>query len=52
MAKLTFNVTYKIDGKDNKTTMEYDTKDAVATLERRLKTAFPHATSIVIEAAK
>lgn len=31
--------------------MEYDDKDIIATLERRLKTAFPNARGIVIKRA-
>lgn len=48
MAKLNFTANYNIDGKPQTQAMEYDTGDVVKTLERRLKTAFPNATGIVI----
>lgn len=46
--KLNFTAVYSIDGNKQTMPMEYDTKDAAATLERRLKTAFPNATSVTI----
>lgn len=44
-----FIAKYSIDGKQHTHNMEYDTGDIVKTLERRLKTAFPNATSIEIQ---
>jgi hypothetical protein len=46
--KLKFTAQYSIEGKPTEQAMEYDTADVVKTLERRLKTAFPNATSITI----
>jgi hypothetical protein len=47
-----FIATYSVDGKPYTQTMEYDSKDVVKTLERRLRTAFPNATQIAINEAK
>jgi hypothetical protein len=46
-----YNVSYTLDGKPVKTTMEYNSDDVKATLTRRLKTAFPNAQSISIDPA-
>lgn len=51
MPKLNFTATFKIDGKSFVQPMEYDTADVEKTLQRRLVTAFPNATSIVITEA-
>lgn len=49
--KYNFTAVYKIDGKEQQQNMEYDSADVIKTLERRLKTAFPNATSITITEA-
>lgn len=50
--KYKFKATYMLNAKPQTHEMEYDSEDVIKTLERRLKTAFPNATSIVIEADK
>lgn len=45
---LQFNATFSIDGKPVAHKMTYDSADIIKTLERRLKTAFPNATGIII----
>jgi hypothetical protein len=50
--KYNFKAEFKIDGKPQVQPMEYDSGDVIKTLERRLKTAFPNATGIVITETK
>lgn len=46
-----FTAVYQLDGKQQKTNMEYKSEEIAATLRRRLLTAFPNATSISIDPA-
>lgn len=46
--KLNFTATFKLGATTTVHQMEYDTKDVIKTLERRLTTAFPNATGISI----
>lgn len=47
-----FKATFNIDGKPHAHEMTYNSADIIKTLERRLQTAFPNATSISITEGK